>query len=187
MQTMSCRNASQHTLFWVSVLIFPIQASLALNCTFLRPLMAYVTQLHHRVCTLHFLFSCYKDNTYFLANSSMPQVPKLGMAYDMLSRPLLDALKGLTMIEQKLIARCHHLVRAYRFAGGQYGYRGHILNLDEDIRRLVISFPCRATSDDIPTPIIKAPGGGTWRGHYFNASRVKVENALILCASLTLK
>lgn len=124
-----------------------------------------------------------KDNADFLANLCMPQVPKFGVANSMLpprlSPPLPDALQDLTMTEQLLIVRCHPLMRAYRFAGGQYVYRGHVLNLDQDVGVFSVSLPWRANSNDIPILVIEARGGGACEGRYFNTSRVRVENALV--------
>ena len=115
--------------------------------------MAYLTRFPHRVCTLHFFSRCYNDNAYFLASPSLSQVPKF-VASDMFPRPLPAALKGLTMIEQQLIARCHPFVRAYRLIGGQYGYRAHVLNLDQYVGGFAIGLPWRANSNDIPILVI---------------------------------
>ena len=43
-------------------------------------------------------------------------------------------LEGLTQIEEMLIARVCPIMSVYRKHGGQRGYRGHVLNLPQDIQ-----------------------------------------------------
>ena len=43
-------------------------------------------------------------------------------------------LSGLTQIEEMLIARACPIMSVYRKHGGQHGYKGHVLNLSQDIQ-----------------------------------------------------
>ena len=50
-------------------------------------------------------------------------------------------LEGLTQIEEMLIARVCPIMSIYRKHGGQRGYKGHVLNLTQDIQSFLDSFP----------------------------------------------
>src|ERR1051325_12187666 len=45
-----------------------------------------------------------------------------------------DELKGLTEIEEMLIAQVFTVMTVYRLRGGQTGYRGNIINFPQDIQ-----------------------------------------------------
>ena len=48
---------------------------------------------------------------------------------DMHPGPVPDELAGLTDVEEMLISRACPIMSIYRKHGGQYGYKGHVLNL----------------------------------------------------------
>ena len=50
-------------------------------------------------------------------------------------------LQGLTDIEEMLIARASPIMCVYRKHGGQQGYRGHVLNLPQDIQGFLYRLP----------------------------------------------
>ena len=54
-------------------------------------------------------------------------------------------LEGLTQIEEMLIARVCPIMSVYRKHGGQRGYKGHVLNLPQDIQSFFNSLPSRAS------------------------------------------
>ena len=50
-------------------------------------------------------------------------------------------LEGLTQIEEMLITRVCHIMSIHRKHGGQRGYKGHVLNLSQDIQSFFNSLP----------------------------------------------
>ena len=65
-------------------------------------------------------------------------------------------LQGLTQIEEMLIARVCPIMSVYRKHGGQRGYRGHVLNLPQDIQSFLNSLPSRAS--DLPVLVLRRHG-----------------------------
>ena len=62
-------------------------------------------------------------------------------------------LEGMTQIEEMLIARACPIMAVYRKHGGQRGYRGHVLNLPQNIQEFIKKLPVPV--DSLPTLIIK--------------------------------
>ena len=61
-----------------------------------------------------------------------------------------DELKGLTQVEQLLIAQIIPMMTIVRLPrGGQFGYSGNVINLPQDLPALVSSLPRRVTDTDI--------------------------------------
>ena len=58
-------------------------------------------------------------------------------------------LQGLSEVEELLIARAFPIMSIYRKYGGQRGYKGHVLNLPQDIQGFLNSLP--ANVSDLPT------------------------------------
>jgi len=52
-----------------------------------------------------------------------------------------EELKGLTFIEEQLIARVHPLISIFKLKGLQYGYRGHIINFEQDVNEFAKQLP----------------------------------------------
>ena len=57
-------------------------------------------------------------------------------------------LQGLTQVEEMLIARVCPIMSMYRKHRGQRGYRGHVLNLPQDIQSFLNRLPSRVS--DLP-------------------------------------
>ena len=45
-----------------------------------------------------------------------------------------EELQDLTEIEEMLIAKAFTVMSVYRLRGGQYGYRGNVINFPQDIQ-----------------------------------------------------
>ena len=54
---------------------------------------------------------------------------------------LPPCLRGLSHIEEMLIARACPIMAIYRKHGGQRGYRGHVLNLPQDVQGFLDHLP----------------------------------------------
>ena len=112
-------------------------------------------------------FRCKRDKnnpkTYSMENNMNPgSVPQC----------LLD----LTQIEEMLIARVTPIMYVYRKQGGQRGYKGHILNLSQDVQSLLDVLPPRIS--DLPILVLRRKGAnGTYSD--FTVRRQKVLNALL--------
>ena len=68
-----------------------------------------------------------------------------------------NQLKGLTQVEEMLIAKACLGMRDYRLKGGQRGYGGHVVNLAQNIGDLVNSLPRPAR--DFPIIVVPHQGG----------------------------
>ena len=76
------------------------------------------------VCT-----RCKKDKGFSVDNNIKPS-------------PVPEALKGLTQIEEMLIARVFPVMQVYtRPRGGQRAYRGHVLNLPHNVQKIADILP----------------------------------------------
>ena len=67
-------------------------------------------------------------------------------------------LRGLSEVEELLIARAFPIMSIYRKLGGQRGYKGHVLNLPQDIQGFLNSLP--ANVSDLPILVIRKQGAG---------------------------
>ena len=64
-----------------------------------------------------------------------------------------EQLRGLTQVEEMLISRVCPIMIVYRKHGGQRGYKGHVLNLPQDIQSFLNRLPsCVA---DLPVLIVR--------------------------------
>ena len=59
-----------------------------------------------------------------------------------------EQLKGLTQVEEMLISRVCPIMRIYRKHGGQRGYKGHVLNLPQDVQSFLNRLPSQVA--DLP-------------------------------------
>src|SRR6266496_6042706 len=59
-----------------------------------------------------------------------------------------DELKGLTEIEEMLIAQVFTVMTVFRLRGGQTGYRGNVINFSQDIHEFTIRLPRHPSSLD---------------------------------------
>ena len=67
-------------------------------------------------------------------------------------------LQGLSEVEELLIARAFPMMSIYRKHGGQRGYKGHVLNLPQDIQGFLNSLP--ANMSDLPILVMRKQGAG---------------------------
>ena len=82
-----------------------------------------------------------------------------------------NQLKGLTQVEEMLIAKACLVMRDYRLKEGQRGCGGHIVNLTQNIGDLVNSPPRPAR--DLPIIVVPHQGGeGTHKDLLVRRQRV---------------
>ena len=103
-------------------------------------------------------------------------VKKFSTANDMHPGPVPECLQNLTQVEEMLIARVSPIMYIYRKHGGQRGYKGHVLNLTQDIQSLLDKLP-QAVSK-LPVLILRRSGANDTYSD-FTVQRQKVLSALI--------
>lgn len=67
-----------------------------------------------------------------------------------------QCLQGLSQIEEMLIARACPIMCIYRKHGGQRGYRGHIVNLPQNIQGFLNKLP--ANVNELPVLVVRRHG-----------------------------
>ena len=67
-----------------------------------------------------------------------------------------EQLKGLTQVEEMLISRVGPIMRIYRKHGGQRGYKGHVLNLPQDVQSFLNRLPSQVA--DLPVLVVRRHG-----------------------------
>ena len=79
--------------------------------------------------------------------------------------PHLDFLKPpkLNDISQMLIAQVHPFMRVYRLEGGGVGYKGQVLNVEQDISNLVQELPL--LPEEVPYFLVRKPNQSSPSGH----------------------
>ena len=96
---------------------------------------------------------------------------------DMDPGPVPNELAGLTQIEQLLIAQIIPMMTIVRLPrGGQFGYRGNVINLPQDLPSLVTCLPRRVTDTDI---VIVRKQGENNTHRDFRVRRNVVHDALV--------
>lgn len=80
-------------------------------------------------------------------------------------------LQGLTQVEEMLILAVMPMMSVYRLPLGQYGYRGHIINLPQDISSFATSLPRLPTELDIIV-VRKKDALGSHRDFHVRRSRI---------------
>ena len=60
--------------------------------------------------------------------------------------PVPDCLSNLTEVEEMLIAQIMPMMQTYVLPYGQCGYRGHVLNLPQDVQSVATALPRTAKS-----------------------------------------
>ncbi|CAG8809976.1 16881_t:CDS:2, partial [Dentiscutata erythropus] len=95
--------------------------------------------------------------------------------------PIIDTqgnckLKGLTKIEEMLIAQVFPVMSVYRLRGGQLGYRGNVINFLQDVREFTTRLPRHPSSLDIL--IVCRQSGDLTSFRDFNVRRAKISRAL---------
>ena len=65
-------------------------------------------------------------------------------------------LQGLSQLEKMLIARACPIMCIYRKHGGQRGYKGHVVNLPQDIQEFLTRLPCYV--NQLPVLLLRRTG-----------------------------
>lgn len=103
-------------------------------------------------------------------------VPKLySCANDMHPGMVPPCLGGLTQVEQMLIARACPIMSIYRKHGGQWGYKGHVVNLPQDIQGFLDHLPCSVTA--LPILVVRRHGAENTHAD-FRVRRMRILSAL---------
>ena len=139
-------------------------------------------RLEHRQCTIckeawptrqnlaSEVFICYRCKR----DKKSPK--KFSAENDMDPGTVPEQLRGLTQVEEMLISRVCPIMRVYRKHGGQRGYKGHVLNLPQDIQSFLNRLPSRVA--DLPVLIVRRHGAeDTHRD--FTVRRHKVLEAVL--------
>ena len=101
-------------------------------CREVWPVRSKTAEFHRSVQTVQECLHCQRDK----------YIPKkFSKANNMDPGKVPQCLQGLTQVEEMLIARVSPIMLLYRKHGGQRGYKGHILNLSQDIQSLVDKLP----------------------------------------------
>ncbi|CAG8559029.1 9051_t:CDS:10, partial [Scutellospora calospora] len=82
-------------------------------------------------------YRCYSEKT-------LPK--KFSLENNMDPGEVPEELQGLTEIEEMLIAQVFPVMVVYRLCGGQYGYRGNIINFPQDIEEFTTCLPRHPSS-----------------------------------------
>ena len=84
-------------------------------------------------------------------------------------------LQDLTQIEEMLIARSCPIMSIYRKHGGQWGYKGHVVNLPQDVQGFLTSLP--SSTSNLPVLVLRKQGADNTHAD-FRVRRAKVLSAL---------
>ncbi len=60
-----------------------------------------------------------------------------------------NELEGMTEIEEMLIAKVFTVMSVYRLRGGQYGYRGNVINFPQDVEEFTTRLPREPSSLEV--------------------------------------
>lgn len=88
-----------------------------------------------------------------------------------------DELKGLTFIEEQLIARVHPMISVFKLNGLQYGYRGNIVNFSQDVSKFANELPHKI--NDLNSIITVTYKDSKNSHHDFRVRVMKVKQALL--------
>ena len=106
--------------------------------------------------------------------------PKLySVENDMHPGDVPSCLQGLTQVEEMLIARACPIMCIYRKHGGQRGYRGHVVNLPQNIQGFLDTLPSYV--NDLPILIVCRQGTESTHADF------RVRRSRVLSAILWLK
>ena len=87
-----------------------------------------------------------------------------------------EQLRGLTQVEEMLISRVCPIMRVYRKHGGQRGYKGHVLNLPQDVQSFLNRLPSQVA--DLPVMVVRRHGADDTHKD-FTVRRHRVLEALL--------
>lgn len=83
-------------------------------------------------------------------------------------------LRDLSQVEEMLLARACPIMSVYRKHGGQRGYKGHILNLPQDIQGFLDRLPCNV--EKLPILLVRRTGQNNTHAD------LRVRRDRVLCA-----
>lgn len=83
-------------------------------------------------------------------------VKKFSEENDMLPGNVPLCLQRLSQVEEMLIAHACPIMCVYRKSGGQRGYKGHVLNLPQDVQGFLDLLPCNVC--DLPVLLLRRVG-----------------------------
>ena len=101
---------------------------------------------------------------------------KYSQANNMNPGSVPECLQDLTQIEEMLIARASPIMYIYKKQGGQRGYKGHVLNLSQDVQSLLDKLP--PNINNLPILVLRRSGTNDTYAD-FTVRRDKILNALI--------
>ena len=84
------------------------------------------------------------------------EAKKFSTQNDMNPQVVPLSLQGLSQVEEMLIARACPIMTVYRKHGGQRGYKGHVLNLPQDIPDFLNRLPPKVS--DLPILLLRRSG-----------------------------
>ncbi|KAK3931961.1 ATP-dependent DNA helicase [Frankliniella fusca] len=89
-----------------------------------------------------------------------------------------EELQDLTYIEEQLIARVHPLISIFKLKGLQFGYRGHVINFEQNVNEIARQLPHKVT-DLSSVMAIRYSGTNIDKYHDFFVRGGKVKKALL--------
>ena len=118
----------------------------------------------HRLCTVcHELWptrACLKDcpDTFICTRCKRDKrlIKKFSAANDMDPGVVPPCLRQLSQVEEMLIARACLVMSVYRKHGGQHGYKGHVLNMPQDVQGFLDRLPCEVSQ--LPVLVVRRHG-----------------------------
>ena len=116
---------------------------------------------------LHVCNRCHRDKS----------IPKLFSSQNnAIPGPVPECLSQLSVVEEMLIAQIAPMMQTYVLPFGQYGYRGHVLNLPQDIQSLATSLP--RTGKSVGVIVVRRKGKND-ANKDFCVRRDRVQEALL--------
>ena len=91
-------------------------------------------------------------------------------------RKVPDKLKGLSQLEEMLIAHIYHLITVYTVKGGQQKGSKHVINFPQNLNRLATQLP--RLPGEVPL-VVRRSNGQDGRHYDFHVRRDKVQAALV--------
>ena len=127
------------------------------------------------VCNERFPFNLIQ-NACHRCNRDKNLVKKFSASNNMDPGDVPEDLQGLTEIEQMLISRIFPVISVYCLRGGQYAYRGNVINFPQDVSEFVTRLPRIPSSLDVLIVRRNSANGVAFRD--FTVRRNKVIRAL---------
>lgn len=87
-----------------------------------------------------------------------------------------EELKGLTFIEEQVIARVHPMIMVYKLKGHQYGYKGNVICFSQDVQQFATTLPHKIS--DLNSIVCIKYKGLSDKYHEFQIRSERVKRAL---------